>query len=113
MLPDKCGEHLHHGGVVFGGIAGDPLEGVDAADAHVDLLVAELLDGLGEAVSHLPFSGQGEVPSREQERARREQPGAREVRITPQDEDVSLPPGSERITEVVVTEITRQARPPG
>jgi hypothetical protein len=38
---------------------------------------------------------------------------ARQVRITLQDEDVSLPPGSERITKVVVTEITRQARPPG
>ena len=38
---------------------------------------------------------------------------ARQVRITLQDEDVSLPRGSERITEVVVTEITRQARPPG
>jgi hypothetical protein len=38
---------------------------------------------------------------------------ARQVRITLRDQDTSLPSGTERITEVVVTEITRQARPPG
>ena len=38
---------------------------------------------------------------------------ARQVRITLRDQDISLPPGAERITEVVATEITRQARPPG
>jgi hypothetical protein len=37
---------------------------------------------------------------------------ARQVRITLRDQDISLPPGTERITEVVATEITRQARPP-
>jgi hypothetical protein len=28
------------------------------------------------------------------------------------DQDTVLPPGTERITEVVATEITRQAKPP-
>ena len=58
VLADECGEYLHHGGVVFGGIPGDPLEGVDAADAHVELVRAELLDGLGVAVGYLPLLGQ-------------------------------------------------------
>jgi hypothetical protein len=57
-LTDECGEYLHHGGVVFCGIAGDPLKGVDAADAHVELIRAELLNGLGEAVGHLALLGQ-------------------------------------------------------
>ena len=37
---------------------------------------------------------------------------ARQVRITLRDQDVPLPPSTERITEIVATEITRQARPP-
>ena len=37
---------------------------------------------------------------------------ARQVRITLRDQDTVLPPGTERITEVVATEITRQAKPP-
>ena len=35
---------------------------------------------------------------------------ARQVRITLRDQDVSLPPGTDRITEIVATEITRQHR---
>lgn len=65
------------GGIIFGGIPGHPLEGIDAADAHVELVRAELLDGLGIAVSHLPFAGQGEGPRREQQRARSEQSGTK------------------------------------
>jgi hypothetical protein len=38
---------------------------------------------------------------------------ARQVRITLRDQDITLPPGTERITEIVATEIIRQARPPG
>jgi hypothetical protein len=34
---------------------------------------------------------------------------ARQVRITLRDQDTTLPPGTERITEVIATEITRQA----
>jgi hypothetical protein len=37
---------------------------------------------------------------------------ARQVRITLRDQDVSLPPGTDRITEIVATEISRQANPP-
>ena len=37
---------------------------------------------------------------------------ARQVRITLRDQDTTLPPGTERITEIVATEITRQANPP-
>jgi hypothetical protein len=37
---------------------------------------------------------------------------ARQVRITLRDQGTPLPPGTERITEVVATEITRQASPP-
>ena len=38
---------------------------------------------------------------------------ARQVRITLRDQDTPLPPGTERITEIVATEITRQATPSG
>ena len=37
---------------------------------------------------------------------------ARQVRITLRDQDTVLPPGTDRITEVVATQITRQASPP-
>jgi hypothetical protein len=37
---------------------------------------------------------------------------ARQVRITLRENDTILPPGTEHITEVVATEITRQASPP-
>jgi hypothetical protein len=37
---------------------------------------------------------------------------ARQVRITMREQDIPLPPGTERITEVVITEITRHASPP-
>ena len=44
--------------MVFGGIPGYPLEGVDAADPHVELVRAELLDGLGVTVGYLALLGQ-------------------------------------------------------
>jgi hypothetical protein len=37
---------------------------------------------------------------------------ARQVRITLRDQDTVLPPGTDRITEIVTTEIIRQASPP-
>lgn len=37
---------------------------------------------------------------------------ARQVRITLRDQDIQLPPGTERITEIIATEITRHASPP-
>ena len=36
---------------------------------------------------------------------------ARQVRITLRDQDTHLPPGTEHITEIVATEIVRQATP--
>jgi hypothetical protein len=36
---------------------------------------------------------------------------ARQVRITLRDQDVFLPPGTDRITEIIATEITRQHKP--
>jgi hypothetical protein len=38
---------------------------------------------------------------------------ARQVRISLRDQGTSLPPSAERITEVIATEIIRQAQPPG
>jgi len=58
-------EHLHHGQVVSRGVAGDAFDGVDAADAHVELVPAELLDGLGIAVGHLPLLSQLERAPRQ------------------------------------------------
>jgi len=37
---------------------------------------------------------------------------ARQVRVTLRDQDILLSPGTEHITAVIATEITRQARPP-
>jgi hypothetical protein len=37
---------------------------------------------------------------------------AGQLRITLREQDTTLSPGTERITEVVATEITRQANPP-
>jgi hypothetical protein len=37
---------------------------------------------------------------------------ARQVRIILRDQDIQLPPGTERITEIIATEITRHASPP-
>jgi hypothetical protein len=38
---------------------------------------------------------------------------ARQVRITLRQQDIPLSPSTERITEVIITEIIRQASPPG
>jgi len=38
MFADERGEHLHHDRVVPGRVAGDALQGVDAADAHVEFV---------------------------------------------------------------------------
>lgn len=37
---------------------------------------------------------------------------ARQVRITLREQDTALPAGTEKITEIVATEITRHANPP-
>jgi hypothetical protein len=53
VLADARGQDLHHGGVVFRGVIGDPFQGVDAADGHVDCGGAKLFDRLGIAVGEL------------------------------------------------------------
>jgi hypothetical protein len=63
VVTDECGEYLHHGRMVFCGITGNPLEAVDTADAHVELVRAELVDGLGVAIGHLSLLGQLERAS--------------------------------------------------
>lgn len=60
MLPHECREYVHYGGLVPGGVPGHALQGVNAADPHVELLGADLLDRLGVAVGHLSFLGEFE-----------------------------------------------------
>jgi hypothetical protein len=86
VFTDECGQNLHHGRVVSCGVAGDALQCEDAADTHVELIGAELLDCFGVAVGHLPFAGQSEVPrgedqgrSSEQARAKCQQPASRGI----------------------------------
>lgn len=43
-------ENLDDGRVVSGGVHGNAFEGIDAAQTHVEFVVAELLDGLSVAV---------------------------------------------------------------
>ena len=62
VLADERGQDLYDGRMVSGGVAGDALQGVDAADPHVELVGAELLDRLGVAVGHLPLLGQLDSP---------------------------------------------------
>ena len=70
VLANERGQDLHHRGMVSRGVTGDALERVNAANAHVKLVGAELLNSPGKAVRHLPllsdFVGtpeQGEIAS--------------------------------------------------
>src|SRR6266498_2062908 len=49
---------FHDGGVVSGGVSCDALQRIDAADAHVELVGAELLDRLDIPVGRLSLLGQ-------------------------------------------------------
>ncbi len=55
------GQHLADGGAVGGGVAGDSLQGVDAAEPHVELGVAELVDRAGEPLGDLALLGDLEL----------------------------------------------------
>ena len=77
MLADEGSEHLHHGGVVSGRLAGGTLQRADAADAHVKLCRAQLLRRRGTAAGHAPLAGQRNIPHGERERAGGEQPGTK------------------------------------
>ena len=57
-LPHEGAQHLHHGRVIPLGILGDALQGVDATEPYRQLLLAELLDGLGVPLSDLTLLGQ-------------------------------------------------------
>lgn len=53
--------HEHDGGPVARRVGGDPLEGIDGAEADIALGGTELLDGLGIAIGDLAFLGGAEV----------------------------------------------------
>jgi hypothetical protein len=53
MDPDERRQHFDDGGAIVRGIDGDALQGVDAAESHVQLGVAELVDGAGEPFGDL------------------------------------------------------------
>jgi hypothetical protein len=58
VLADERGQDFDHRRVVAGRVAGNAFQRVDAANAHVKLVGAELLDRLGVAVGHMPLLGQ-------------------------------------------------------
>jgi hypothetical protein len=83
VLADERGEHLHHGRMVFCGVPGDALQRVDATDPHVELVRAELLDGLRVAVSYLSFAGQMEGARGEDQGHQGDQSGAERQQPAP------------------------------
>ena len=56
VLANVRSQDLHDRPVVVGGAFGDPLEGVDATQADIQLLVAELVDRSGESLGDLPLA---------------------------------------------------------
>ena len=61
--------------MVPGRVAGDVLQCADAADTHVMLRAAKLLQRPGVAAGHLPGAGQRQAPRGDYQRAGGEQPG--------------------------------------
>lgn len=74
-FPHEGGQQLEHGAAIRGGVLGDALQGMDAADAHPAVVAAELLDATGVALSDLSFPVDLELPPR-QVGAREEEPAA-------------------------------------
>jgi hypothetical protein len=64
MLADVGGEYLDDLGVIVLRVFGDALQRVDAAQAHVDCQVPQLLDRLREPVGDLPCAIERERPRR-------------------------------------------------
>jgi hypothetical protein len=64
------------------------------------------------SVAGLAWTIYNDQRNRSHERAPEADSIARQVRITLREQDARLPPGSERITEVVATEIIRQSKQP-
>ena len=54
-LADEGGQVLHHRPVVLGAFLRNPLERVDTAQPHLQLVTAELLDRLAEALGYAPL----------------------------------------------------------
>jgi hypothetical protein len=48
-LPDEGGQVLHHRPVIIRAFPRNPLQRIDATQAHLKLVAAKLLNGLGEA----------------------------------------------------------------
>jgi hypothetical protein len=55
MFADIGGEHFHNRPVVSWRVAGNPFQSVDAAEAELELVAPELIDGSGKAVGDLTF----------------------------------------------------------
>ncbi|MER6003720.1 hypothetical protein ABT120_34475 [Nonomuraea angiospora] len=53
MFADKRGKNVVDGLVVARRVLGQSFQGIDATEAHVELAVAELFDGLGATVGDL------------------------------------------------------------
>ena len=65
MHPDEGAQNLDDGGLVsvLTRVVRNLLQGVDAAQADIEVVVAELLDGLGVTVGEMPSLGQFEGAS--------------------------------------------------
>jgi hypothetical protein len=53
VAADEEAKDIYDRGMVAGRIAGDLLQRINTANAHIELLRAELLDRPGEAISYL------------------------------------------------------------
>jgi hypothetical protein len=68
------------------------------------------LGGLIVSVATLAWTIYNDQRNRNKDQEPKADSIARQVRITLRDQDMSLPPGTERVTEVVATEIIRHSR---
>jgi hypothetical protein len=56
VFTDECRQNLNHGRVISGRVPRNSLQGVDAANAYIKLVRAELLDRLAIQVGDLPVT---------------------------------------------------------
>lgn len=54
MTTDERRKNLGYRDAILTRVADDSLECVDSADSHIKALIAELVDGVGEALCDLP-----------------------------------------------------------
>ena len=85
--------------------------GAQRPDRYLDLVS---LGSLIVSVATLAWTAYNDLRSRAHDQVRDQEPPAdsiaRQVRVTLREQDMNLPPGTERITEVVATEVIRQSR---